>query len=292
MNSLVIELQKEIINSSSKAADLLRKAYLLAKKLGVKDFEEWLNNELNGYKISSKPPDYRKIVGSIRAWNPYHGWQPVVVPDRKLQDKLQTRNVIQSIPELEILVGSGSNELQMPLPDEMSKLIDYQTKMRLDISSFQIVSIIERVKNILLEWALKLESDGIKGENMGFTNEEKRKASSQHYTVNNFYGNISKSQFQQGAVNAHQTLVSEEVDINKVVELIKMIKDNYEKLELDSDKKIEIETEVKKIEAQTGSSDPKTNIIAEGIKSIKNIFEGMAGNLISSAILYKIQGIL
>ncbi len=292
MDSLVLELQKEIINSSSEAADLLRKAYLLAKKLEVKDFEKWLNNELNGYKMNSKPPDYRKVVGSIRAWNPYHGWQPVFVPDSKLQNKLQTRNVIQSIPELETLVGSEHNGLQMPLPDETSKLIDFQTKMRLDISSAQIVNIIERVKNILLEWVLKLEKDGIKGEKMGFTKEEKEKASSQHYTVNNFYGNISKSQFQQGAAYSDQTLINEDVDLKKVVELVALIKDNYDKFDTDEIKKKEIEVEIEKIEAQTSSTNPKPNIIIEGIKSIRSVLEGMAGNLMSSAILYKIQGLL
>jgi hypothetical protein len=34
----------------------LRKAYIIARKLKVKDFELWINNELNGYKLDEKIP--------------------------------------------------------------------------------------------------------------------------------------------------------------------------------------------------------------------------------------------
>lgn len=48
---------------------LLRKAYLVARKLKLSDFEEWINNEQNGYH--GEVPDYRMINVNYKAWNPY-----------------------------------------------------------------------------------------------------------------------------------------------------------------------------------------------------------------------------
>ena len=49
----------------------------------------------------------------------------------------------------------------------------------------------EKVKNTILEWTLKLKAEGIVGENMTFSKEEKVCAINIFQTVNNYYGNTS-----------------------------------------------------------------------------------------------------
>ena len=71
MDGIVIELQREALDESITIEALLRKAYLVAKKLKLKEFEEWINQEQNGYK--NAVPEYRNVGGEIKAWNPYHG---------------------------------------------------------------------------------------------------------------------------------------------------------------------------------------------------------------------------
>ena len=46
---IIIELQREALNESVSIESLMRKAYLVAKKLDLKEFEEWLKQEQNGY---------------------------------------------------------------------------------------------------------------------------------------------------------------------------------------------------------------------------------------------------
>lgn len=75
MEGIVIQLEKEALDESVSIESLLRKAYLVARKLKLSDFEEWINNEQNGYK--REVSDYRMIHGEYRAWNPYRGWIPV-----------------------------------------------------------------------------------------------------------------------------------------------------------------------------------------------------------------------
>lgn len=61
MSSLVIELQVEATNSSVSILELLRKALVVAKKLEVKDFEDWIELERNGYTDNQSIPQYRYI---------------------------------------------------------------------------------------------------------------------------------------------------------------------------------------------------------------------------------------
>ena len=101
MSSLVLELQQGALDSSVSVTDLLRKALVVARKLDIQDIQEWLNHELNGYPEVSEVPAYRMLQGSLKAWNPYHGWQPLGVADAKIAELLSRRGTFQSIPQLE-----------------------------------------------------------------------------------------------------------------------------------------------------------------------------------------------
>ena len=74
---IVLQLQAEALDENVDIETLLRKAYLVARKLQLRDFENWISLEQNGYKET--PPDYRIIGGELQAWNPYQGWIPVVI---------------------------------------------------------------------------------------------------------------------------------------------------------------------------------------------------------------------
>ena len=43
MEGLVIELEKEALDEKISVESLLRKAYLVARKLKLKEFEDWIN---------------------------------------------------------------------------------------------------------------------------------------------------------------------------------------------------------------------------------------------------------
>ena len=64
---IVIELQREALDEKISIESLMRKAYLVARKLNLKEFEEWISQEQNGYK--QEVPEYRNIAGEIKAWN-------------------------------------------------------------------------------------------------------------------------------------------------------------------------------------------------------------------------------
>lgn len=209
--SIIIELQQQAIDGNIDILSLLRKALLVSRKLELADFEQWLNNELNGYQDTNKIPDYRKIRGELKGWNPHHGWIPVLIEDPGIEEVLCQKRIYVSIPNLYSLIESKEKQLAIPIQGSESALISkytgFSTKYQLFISSNSVNDIIEQVKNKVLDWSLMLEERGIEGEGLNFTQAEKESAKSDPNIVqyiNNFYGNIFNSQIQQGAKNSSQ----------------------------------------------------------------------------------------
>ena len=105
MTSLVTELQREALDRSVPAADLLRKALVAARKLKIEGIQSWLKSELNGYSNSEEIPEYRSVHGEIKALNPYNGlWMPIMFPDRwrKCTDLCPIGSVVSQSQNLRI----------------------------------------------------------------------------------------------------------------------------------------------------------------------------------------------
>lgn len=209
--SIVLELQQEALDSNTDILALLRKAHLVARKLGLKDFQNWVDNELNGYKKMQDIPEYRNLHGALKAWNPVHGWIAVVIPDGDLEQTFSARKTFDSIPSLTSLLSSKEGTYAIAVPAEggaiLGRLTGFHTNYTLQISPNAISNIVEQVKNKILDWAIVLEENGVLGEGLGFTKEEKSKAQSEPQIVNyisNFYGDVSNSQMQQGTSQSNQ----------------------------------------------------------------------------------------
>lgn len=210
MSKIVIELQQEALKSDFDIMSLLRKAYLVAKKLKLQEFEEWINNELNGYGDKEEIPEYRLLRGEIKAWNPYHGWIPVILTNEN--ENITTHMAADSIANLLnvyenstkksaiLQFGAGLNNL-------LSQSVNFNTKFALEIGTNQIYNIIERVRNIILDWSITLEENGILGDGLQFNEVEKDIATTTptiNNYINNFFGPVSETQIQQDTKKSSQ----------------------------------------------------------------------------------------
>ncbi len=95
MTPIVLELQKLASEDSHSATELLRKALLVASKLTLSDFAEWVNKELNGYGNTGVPA-YRRIRAELKVDNPYRGLCPFIVP-HEIADKICDVEVTEPI---------------------------------------------------------------------------------------------------------------------------------------------------------------------------------------------------
>lgn len=207
---IIIELQKLSIDSNCDVLSLLRKAYLVSRKLDINDFQEWITYELNGYDNFDKIPDYRIITGTLKGFNPYRGWIPVIIPNQELEKTICTHKLHDSIPSLITLIDNAdNNHLSLQLPGAVIQTIcsmtGHDANYELQISPNSISNVVEQVKNKILDWSLLLEETGILGNDLQFSDTEKELVHSSPKIINyvsNFYGNIDNSKLQQGTNNS------------------------------------------------------------------------------------------
>ena len=202
-NGIVLQLQSDALDENVNIESLLRKAYVVASKLKLDDFKEWITCEQNGY--TDKIPDYRYVKGEIKARNAHGRFIPVVFPSN-ITDKINTMPIDDPISAVIDLYNSPKNPLYFSLSSQFNEFLKNNTTATIhnfyfETSTSSMHNIISAVRNSLLEWALNLERSGIVGENLSFSDKEikdaKRVNTINHFT-NNFYSSVENTQIDQG----------------------------------------------------------------------------------------------
>lgn len=192
MKSIVIELQEMSSDENVPITGLIRKALIVASKLNLSDFKEWIEKEINGYEEISEIPEYRNVTGEVKAINPYTRiWIPLLWPNAP--EGVYNRKIKQKISEIEYNYKSADGIIVVPFTQEQQQLLikkfDAPSPPYLIINKAALAGILESVKDIILKWTLKLEKEGIFGKNMIFSEDEKIKArNNQEIKIENFYG--------------------------------------------------------------------------------------------------------
>lgn len=193
MAGIVIELQQEVLKQDCDIVNVLRRAHVIATKLQLTEFDSWITYELNGYPNQEVCPEYRKIKGVLKAFNPYQGWIPAMINDIEMETDVCERKMANSISEI-VSLCQEENDLLSEFTGAQTEILNkifrttFPMKYALFIPRTSVMDIIEKVKNTILEWTLKLEEKGIIGDNMTFTEKEKNTATSIPQTINNYYG--------------------------------------------------------------------------------------------------------
>ena len=295
MEPLVLQLQAECLDSRVSILEVLRKALVVARKLSLESAQVWIGKELNGYRSGDTAPPHRLLTGQIRAWNPYHGWQPVIFEDHKEEASLSKCFAGQPAGELENLVKSGKDTLQFPFRSEIERKLmeglDFPLQATRHVSCAAISGIIDAVRNMVLEWCLQLEKDGILGEGLVFSAREKETAAHANYTIN-YNAPVAQSQIQQGSPHANQNITVGETDKKAVAEFITALREHASELNLDATKNEQLSARVQEIESQLASTNPSRNVLHESLRTIRNVLEGCAGSLIASGLLFEIGKLL
>ena len=60
--SLLDEIRSDLVNESASLPNTLRKAKILATSIGLPEFRDWVDSELDGYSDRNKVPSYRRFT--------------------------------------------------------------------------------------------------------------------------------------------------------------------------------------------------------------------------------------
>jgi hypothetical protein len=270
---------------------LLRKAKVIASKLKVKEFEAWIDSELGGYKgrLVDLPP-HRVGLGQPKFFNPYHGWLDIVVGDDELSEMISAARLPQPVAELEELLRSGkSTHVILGYPpmiiDFLNKINDSQFNYGLHVSKSFIHGALDHAKNTTLEWTLKLEEQGITGEGLRFSDEER--AVAQVVTNHIYNSNVGVVGSVRGdAVNSRFVMKSGAVNSDALMKLTQQIREAAPGLPKTASAAIERKLD----ELDEATREQDASRVASTLSSIRTVLEGAAGSLAASGILAAISG--
>jgi hypothetical protein len=298
--ALVLELQREAMNGKGSVSDLLRMALVVARKLGIAEFEKWIDAELNGYyhRDRTEIPAYRVLQGSVMVENPRGGWQPLLFADARYKEIVSKGQLVQSVGELEnslsTATGHGEFHLEFPPAQEselLARMSGPRMKPALAVTGAMLQGIVDTVRNTALDWSLKLEANGVMGQDMTFSTDERAKASAAQITYHTEIHNMSQSQFQQGTSDSVQ-IIKPPLDLAAVADLVAKLREHLRLSDLAPEARAQLDAELATVEAQRKSPNPRMSSIRDALHSIRVVLEGAAGAAAGGALLDILKNML
>lgn len=292
MAGLVEELQRDAADANVSVTSLLRKVKITASKLALDDVEQWVVNELNGYKTPDLP-EYRLLSGIPRAYNPVRrDWIPLHLPSEIL-DTLKTVHVAEKVAQLETLAEPPDSPIHYRIAPYLIDALNQHLRVPFAemcnfVQKSQIIGILDAVRNEVLDWSLKLERKGITGEGYSFSDREKTMAKDPTInigSIQNFNGNLGSNN-QSGDITTnildkskalldlvHQArqyapqLIEAGADEDKLLPTIKLLEEEIKRPVIDAD------------------------TVTPLVQDLRNSVSGAAGNLIASGLLAAIAAV-
>ena len=296
MSSLVLELEQEAYDTKASLSNILRKAKAIAVKLQLKQPLEWVESELNGYGPADVP-DYRVLHGSVKAHNPYNGLIPVMCGDPEFERIISEHHVREPVSAIEHMLettGDPRVAFSSAKAQALARMCNAPTfPIYLILARSSLASILDAVRNKVLDWSLKLQIDGILGEGMSFRPEEKATVSGKGDTYNvgsigSFAGNLGGQVAGDVTGNATQNV---EQELGKVAALVDQLKLYHTQVGLNAHQEAELGKQVNALDEEVRLAKPKAKVVDCLLKSLKATMEGASGNLIASGVISAISNI-
>lgn len=189
----ITALQKLVLNPKSNLTDILRNALLISHKLGLDDFKSWCELELKGYEgiDNSDIPEYRCLYGSFHVLNVQNGSRQFV------GDQAIGQKISESIVFFQEILANDQGYFDLRVSDDINALFKKKYGLKSNnyifystVDNVYIKKVLEIIKTTVLEFSIKLEQQGILGEDWEFTEEEKRMTQNINYHIGNI-GNMS-----------------------------------------------------------------------------------------------------
>lgn len=295
-SSMVGRLLTDIADPNASVSVILRTAKIMATRLGQADALTWIERELKGYTevVDDDFPKYRQLHGSLQSLNAYHGWQIVRFPNPEQEHRYTFCPIGVSIGVLEQQLSEGCSgaEFNFIITPEyrarVASLIRQQTELKLALDTGQLHSIVDAVRNLLLDWALGLEQAGVIGSDMTFSPHERREAAGVTHQVFNI-SNVGVLGDVGGRARVNNQL-STGIDHASVLALLQQARAHLGSLP--DDQRHQAEPVLMEIETEVIRAQPDSSALLRNLLSLRAICEGAVGNLAASGIVALIGSII
>jgi hypothetical protein len=276
---LILQIQQAALDSNASVTDALRRAKVACAKLGLAEFGGWVDRELNGYMgiPVAQLPAYRKLHGKPEFYNPFHGWQPILFGSNKAAEIGSFAPVGMSIPAIEesLRDAKADGSFEFPYPPEIANEIlgGRKENIHIRLSVPAVADILHRVRTIVLEWTLEMKKQGVLGDGLIFSEEDRVKSAlATASTINNI--NIEQvGAFVQSAQDSTiQGTVNATLDVGGIRQLVKYVEQLLPAADLPAAIKENTKTTLEELkQAADGSGTPDAGPLRKALGKLKRV---------------------
>jgi hypothetical protein len=286
MVTIVERLQQAALDKHSSVSDLLRRVKVASAKLGLGAVEDWVEQELNGY--TTRVPDYRSVRGTPMGRNPVRGWMPI---SGDVEPLSQTANG-QPVSVLEALLVSLASEagssVEIAYPDAICAELDRANGVRgwtykLRVPSSELTRILDRVRTLVLDWALNLERAGIMGTDEAFDATDKQKAQAAAPTIN--IGHIGSLVGNLGHGNVTGSITVSDLKTEQIGAIIPQLRAHRAELVSAGADGGRLDDRLSALEKALANPQPDHGLLRGLLTDLRNCLSGAAGSLVASGAI-------
>jgi hypothetical protein len=291
---LILQIQQAAIDSNSSVTDVLRKAKVACTKLDLTEFGSWVDLELNGYaeKPADELPNYRKLRGFPQGDTPFVRHLPIIFQSAKMESICSLAYVGLSMPEIEETLRSTNHKGSFKFtyaPEQTALLrqwLNSQTGMfYIALSASQLGNIPNTVRNIILDWTMDMEKQGILGTDLMFNEQERAKSeAATQKTVNNIHiRNVGA--FVQSAENSViQGGANSVINLDGVHQLVKQVEELLPGADLPPSVKENTETALVELKEAANANSPDKRRLRKALVALKSVVAPAGEHLLRIAV--------
>ncbi|MFQ2552299.1 hypothetical protein ACK3Z3_14455 [Aeromonas caviae] len=289
MPALIPELVSMASDPTVKTTDLLRRAMVVAHRLKLPEWVAWIGYELKGYPNEQELPLYREVRVPLMGQDSVGQLWPITNPELWDLSKLQSVTVNQSIGEIESWATEGEDKKLRFYDREEQMILACIGHAALPVRVLTIASIssiLDMVRNEVLEWSLALEAEGILGEGMSFTSQEQEQAKQLAPVTIHIEGGIHGGQLMVSSPGGQQQqTVTREQKAEALEALLPWLAQVIAQGQLQREACAELQAELDTLKAQAASPNPKWPVIGAVASSVWKILEAAGGGVLAEQVL-------
>lgn len=232
MPGLVEQLQADSFDSGVPVSTLLGKVKVCAARLSLQDALAWVESELDGYTChGDELPSYRRGHGITNAQDRFGRWVPMQFENPDLADQISKVYFREPVSSYEELLRSDGSTFIIPIDNGLVSAMSNAyavdiVAMRNMVSRTAIHAVVQKARNLVLDWSLELSRAGITGDGMSFSADERRRADGAHISIGTFNGSFSTGDASGTGATISQSYSATSNDIPAIAELIAAVRSN------------------------------------------------------------------
>jgi hypothetical protein len=212
---------------------------------------------------------------------------------RRFDRGLSVRRIGQSVASLEELVSKPNGGGIIPYPDAFVEKLNKANGTAgwlagLDVRRPALVEILDRVRTLILDWALELEQAGVLGTEFNFDMTEKSKAQAVTIdigTIGAFAGNL-------GAGNVAGDITMRDLDLGRVGDVMRQLEPHVDHLTAAGADGPTLKAKLDQLNEELQKPKPATSALRGLLADVRNAISGAAGNLMATGATALINQIL